>query len=483
MRLNSSTYKNIQDLKYNKKNTPTSIVHLGLGAFFKGHLAFYMNEYNNLNEDTWLIEAVSLKTNTSKKKMQKQDNLYTVHLNGLKTSSHELISSVKNSLFLDEDRKYIMNLLVSENTKLITLTITEKGYCYSPKLEGLDINNSDIKHDFEYFSQPISSIGILCFALQERKTMNLDGITIMSCDNLPSNGELLKKVILDFASQIDRSLKIWIEKNCAFPSTMVDRIVPSVTSEALNKIENTLGLRDECGVICEDYAQFVIENNFVNDIKPDLSKVGVLFVDNIQAYENMKLRILNGTHSALAYIGQLLNINTIYDAINDANIEIFINRMISNEIIPSLELVDGINLEDYSKTIIMRYHNPNIIHKTIQISMDGSLKIPQRWLETLRYLMENNKNFDCIVICLASWMKFTSGLNLESSIVKVDDPKKDLYIKIWNNETSIIDIVKAFFSISDIFDSYFTSNDKLIEKVAISLENINNLKKQIKEIK
>ena len=482
MILNKNNYKSIVQSIYKTDKVDTSIVHLGLGAFFKAHLASYIDEYNSFQDDIWAIEAVSLMTDTSKKLMKRQDNLYTLHLKGFKNSSFKIISSVKNTLFLGEDREHILNLMTSEMVKIISLTITEKGYCYSQSTSGLDSRNPNIQYDLKNLNKSKSAIGLICYAMKRRKEFGFAGITIMSCDNLPSNGKILKKVVLDFAELIDIELKEWIESRCTFPSTMVDRIVPKMTDKSLTQINHEIGMDDFAGIICEDFAQFVIEDKFVGNKRPELSKVGVLFVKEIKYYENMKLRVLNGTHSALAYIGQLLKKETIFEAISDKKLEVFIVNMLKNEIIPSLERVDGVDFEEYAKSIINRYKNPNIIHKTIQISMDGSQKLPQRWLETLKYLINNGKNYDSLAICIASWIKFTSSKNLQNIDIEVNDPLADEFRKIWVQNSTNEDVVRAYFSIENIFESFFLNDEKLIKKVANYLENIENLEDLIQEV-
>ncbi len=483
MILNKNTYINISKNKYNFDGVETSIVHLGLGAFFKAHLSWYIDKYNDINkEDIWAIEAVSLMSDTSKRLMKRQDNLYTLHLKNSKKSSFKLISSLKDSLFLGEDKKHIINLMTSATVKIISLTITEKGYCYSPSVLGLDKKNLNIIHDLENLSNSKSAIGLICYAMQERKKQGICGVTIMSCDNLPSNGKVLKKVVLEFASLIDTCLKDWIENSCTFPSTMVDRIVPKTTDESIAQIKDRIGMDDFAGIVCEDFSQFVVEDNFVNNKKPDLSKVGVLFTKDVQPYENMKLRILNGTHSALAYIGQLLKKETIYEAISDKDLEIFIINMLKNEIIITLKKVDDVDFKEYSQSIINRYKNPNIVHKTIQISMDGSQKLPQRWLETLKYLIENNKKYDSFAIALACWIKFTSSKDLQDKGIYVNDPLANEFKKIWEENNLPKEIVRAYFNLSDIFKSYFSEKEELIEKVSKNLKNITNLESLIQEL-
>ncbi len=308
----------------------TSIVHIGLGAFLKAHFAVYVDDYNKISKDVHLIEAISLRSNNSKKIMSKQDNLYTAHEESGKSSSYSLIKSVKKSLFLTKNRKYINDLALSENIKLITLTITEKGYCYSPSLNGLNVNNPEIIHDLKNLKECKTAIALIFSILKNRKEANIGGLIVLSCDNLPSNGNILRKVILNFASLINKELEIWISKNCAFPSSMVDRIVPKVTEKTLSKIHDKLKIQDNAAVLSEDFKQFIIEDWFIDGSKLKLDKVGVIFVKNIKPYESMKLRILNGTHSALSYIGLLLNKETISEAINDTELEKFILNMVTN---------------------------------------------------------------------------------------------------------------------------------------------------------
>ncbi len=481
MILNNKTYLNLTDVVHHKKNIDASIIHFGLGAFFKAHFCSYIQAYNDLEKEIYLINAISFKSNSTKIIMNQQDNLYTVHERGPKNSSFQVISCIKNALFLEEDRLYINDLLISKKTQIITLTITEKGYYYSPFINGLDINNKDIIHDLKNKKEAKSAIGLICYALQTRRELKLDGLTLMSCDNLPSNGKILKKVILDFAELIDIDLKIWIENKCTFPSTMVDRIVPKMTNESYNYIEEIIKLKDKAGIVCEDFSQFVIEDKFIKK-KPALNEVGVLYVKDIDTYENMKLRILNGTHSAQAYLGVLLKKKTIFDTISEDYLELFIKNLLVKEILPSLQSVEGVNLNVYSQKILQRYRNNNIVHKTIQICMDGSLKLPQRWLSTLKYLLCTNKNYTGFALCLAAWIKCTSSKNLEGQSIEVNDPSALQYLKIWEENESALSIVYAYFSLSDIFEDFFKNEKILIEKVANYLDNIDNLEQLIKEI-
>ena len=482
MILNNTTCGNIKGSKYDTCDIETSIVHIGLGAFFKAHFATYIDNYNSLGEDIWLIEALSLKTNNAKLLMMAQDCKYTVHLNGSKNSSFKSISCVKKALFLGEDKEYILDLMSSRSVKIITLTITEKGYCYNPSLKGLDVKNIDIVSDLEEPCDPKSAVGLLCMALRIRKNRGFDGVTIMSCDNLPSNGKILKKVVLDFAEIINKDLKNWIERMCTFPSTMVDRIVPKITDDSLKQIKQKIGMDDFAGIVCEDFAQFVIEDKFVKNQKPNLSKVGVLFVEDIQNYENMKLRVLNGTHSALAYMGQLLKKETVFEAMRDRNIENFIKTMLAKEIIPTLQKVDGVNFDDYSKNIIKRYKNPNIVHKTVQISADGSQKLPQRWLESIRFLIDNDKRYEHFALCLACWIKFTSSRDIADTALHVNDPLAEVFKKIWIENNSVKNVVESYFKIKSIFDISFLKEKKLMEKVSNYLSNIDHLEDMIEGI-
>lgn len=482
MILNKNTYTQVQERKENYKSKRINIVHLGLGAFFKAHFCSYIQAYNNLGADNYFINAVSLRSDTSTKEMNNQDNLYTVHERASETSSVNLISCIDNSLFLGQDRKKIVELLEADETEIITLTITEKGYCYSPAVSGLDKHNEDIIHDLKNPNNTKSAIALLCYSLEQRKALNKKGLTLMSCDNLPSNGKIFKKIMLDFASLINKDLKNWIETECTFPSTMVDRIVPKMTDESYSYIQNTINLEDNAGIVCEDFSQFVIEDKFVNNQRPSLEKVGVLFVEDIEAYENMKLRILNGTHSALAYFGFLLKKDTIFEAINEEYLEVFINDLLKNEILPSLDDVKNVNLEEYSKEILGRYANKNIVHKTLQICMDGSVKLPQRWLNTIKFLIENNKSYKGFSLCLAAWIKFTSAKGLEGNDIEVNDPSASKYLDIWAKNSSSISIVKAYFSLENIFDSSFLQEEKLIKEVTFYLDNIKNLEDLIKNM-
>ena len=243
----------------------------------------------------------------------------------------------------------------------------------------------------------------------------------MSCDNLPDNGAVVKKVILDFAQKIDTSFAKWVSKEVCFPSSMVDRITPATKDRDILNFAEGYGVYDPALVVHEEFFQWVIEDKF-SSARPKFELAGIQTVLNVELHEKMKVRCLNGTHSALAYLGYLAGYNTIAECVSDDSIVDYIQYLWAKEIIPTLEKPEGENLNDYCSNLLKRYQNPAIEHKTWQIAMDGSQKLPQRILETVSDLLTQNKNFKGLALAIAAWIKYVSGKDLNGEAIDVRDP-------------------------------------------------------------
>ena len=316
------------------------IVHLGLGAFFRAHGAIYIEEAMAASGGDWGICGVSLQSAAVRDALKPQGGCYTALELGPTGRTARLVSSVQEVLVAPENPKAVLGRMTDPATKIVSLTVTEKGYCHDPAKGRLNLSHPDIQHDLTV-ALPRSAIGYLVRALQARRAAGLAPFTVLTCDNLPHNGRMLRGLVLELAKAIDPALAGWIANKGRFPCTMVDRIVPATTAEDIAAVTALTNWIDAAPVVHEPFRQWVIEDDFVGGARPDLAAAGVQMVKDVAPYELMKLRMLNGTHSALAYLGYLAGHETIADCMADATFASFVHRLWNREIIPALTPPSG----------------------------------------------------------------------------------------------------------------------------------------------
>jgi fructuronate reductase len=395
--------KQIRQPTYDVENTRRGIVHLGPGAFHRAHQAVYTDLAMSTSGGSWKIDGVSLRSRDLRDKLVAQDNLYSLAI--LDENPYlQVIGAFNNIFVLGDQRAEVMSAMCDAKTHIISLTVTEKGYCLN-SLGDLDWSNSAIQKDKASPDEPVSAIGLLVAALKERKDNGADQLTIISCDNLSDNGTKLGKAVITFANDVEPELGQWIANNICFPNSMVDSITPATSEELKEQTEKELGVHDAWPIQREAFTQWVIEDKFSGP-RPDWEKVGVTFTQDVYLYEKAKLRVLNGTHSTLAYLGRLCDLETVYQAINEPSFETFIRKLLVNEILPSIGATQEMDLTQYAEDIIQRYHNKHIRHLLSQIAWDGSQKLPFRILNTIRDNLQNNHGISLLCVPIAAWSLF-----------------------------------------------------------------------------
>lgn len=295
-----------------------------------------------------------------------------------------------------------------------------KGYCIDPATGQLDTQNSRIAHDLETPHQPQSAPGLLVEALHRRRERGHAPFTVLSCDNIPDNGHVVREAVLGMAHQRDPALAQWIADHVTFPGTMVDRIVPAATPESLEEIADAIGVADPCAISCEPFIQWVIEDNFVAG-RPAWEDAGVQMVDDVLPWEQMKLRMLNGSHSFLAYLGYLAGYAHISDCMNDTHFRDAARQLMLREQAPTLRIT-GVDLNGYADSLITRFANPALKHRTWQIAMDGSQKLPQRMLDSVRWHLQHGGEWSLLALGVAGWMRYVSGVDDSGAPIDVRDP-------------------------------------------------------------
>ena len=394
--------RGIQTPAYDRRTVTTGIVHFGPGAFHRVHQACYIDDA--LSRDPhWGICEVSLHSTGVRDALSPQDCLYTIAILD-EQSSFRVIGSVKEVLVAPESPGTVLERMVAAATRIVTATITEKGYCLN-KEGGLDLSHPDIVFDLQNPAAPRTFVGFLARALRMRHDMGRDPFNVISCDNLADNGHRLRRAVIEFARASDPSLVAWIEAEVPFPCTMVDSITPATDDALRTRVQESLGVADQWPVQREFFSQWVIENK-LRGPQPDWAAVGVTVTDDVAGFERAKLRLLNGAHSTLAYVGSLAGYETVSGAMNDATLAGFVRSMMLDDVRAGLAAPAGFDLDKYIAAVLRRFRNPTIRHLLAQIAWDGSQKLPFRILPTITENLAAGRSIARLCVPLAAWFHF-----------------------------------------------------------------------------
>lgn len=414
MRLSSATLATlpagIARPAYDRDSQQAGIVHLGIGAFHRAHQAWYTDAAMNRGERDWAITGVSLRSPGVAQQINPQDGLYTLAERSARGSALRIIGSVQRVLVAGENPDAAIDALAAPDTHIISLTVTEKGYCRDDR-GGLD----------HALAQAGSIYPLLAQAFVRRHAAGLPGVTLLSCDNLADNGRRMHALMSEYLDRHMPGLLPWFAAECTCPSTMIDRIVPATSDADRANIAARLGgLEDAACVVTEPFSQWVIEDRFAGP-RPGWELVGAELVHDVRSYETAKLRMLNGAHSMLAYCGLAREHRYVHEAIADPVLRAAALRLMLEEALPSIATAPGQDLAGYAHALIARFANPALNHRLIQIAMDGSQKIPQRWLETLAFHAADDRHCPAILAGIAAWIDHVQGRNV-TRWGAVDDP-------------------------------------------------------------
>ncbi|ELQ5995039.1 fructuronate reductase [Cronobacter dublinensis] len=459
---------------YDRDALAARIVHLGFGAFHRAHQAVYADilaaEYGS---DWGYCEINLIGGEQQIADIRRQDNLYTVAEMSADAWRARVVGVVKSALHAQVDGpEAVFAALCQPQVAIVSLTITEKGYCHSPATGELVMDNPLIAADLAHPHQPSSAVGVIVEALARRKAAGLKGFSVMSCDNMPENGHVARNVVTAYARAVDAQLADWIDAHVTFPSTMVDRIVPAVTPQTLDKIAELTGVRDPAGVACEPFRQWVIEDNFVAG-RPAWEKAGAQLVRDVVPFEEMKLRMLNGSHSFLAYLGYLAGYAHINDCMGDDHYRRAARLLMLNEQAPTLS-VQGVDLARYADLLIERYSNPALRHRTWQIAMDGSQKLPQRWLDSIRWHRAHGSRHDLLTLGVAGWMRYVSGVDDAGNAIDVCDPLLTTIQQAVSASENGEARVKALLGLTAIFGNDLAAQPEFVADVTAAFTRLSS---------
>lgn len=387
---------------YDPQTCRIGVVHFGPGAFHRAHQAYFLDRLLS-RDPRWGICGVSLHSPTVRDALVPQDCLYTLaELD--ENPSFRVIGALRELLVATESPERVLTKLCDPQTHVVTLTVTEKGYCLDAAGD-LDMQHPDIAHDANSPQSPASVVGFLVEALARRRAARMRPPTIISCDNLTENGTRLARAVSQLAATRDPDLARWIETEVCFPCTMVDSITPATTEKLKERVNAMLGVIDRWPVQRESFVQWVMEDRFGSPV-PDWQAAGIVVTNDVAAYEKAKLRLVNGAHSTLAYTGLLLGHETIEQAMRDPLLSAFVRALMLEDIVPSLTAPRGLDLGGYVRSILKRFQNSAIRHQLSQIAWDGSQKLPVRIFGTIRDALAAGRPIDRLCVPVAAWMHF-----------------------------------------------------------------------------
>ncbi|HEX2943204.1 MAG TPA: mannitol dehydrogenase family protein, partial [Rhodopila sp.] len=412
----------VQVPRFDPARVAAGIVHLGLGGFHRAHMARYTHNLMGRRPDAlaWGIAGAGLMPADRRMKdsLPPQDNLYTLVERDAAGETVSVIGSLADVIFAGEDSGPLLATIDRPEIRIVSLTITEHGYCLNRSTKQLDPDHPLIQRDLATPERPASAIGIIVEALRRRRAAGQPPFTALSCDNIQHNGDVLRAAVLALAKLRDPALSDWIEQSVSFPSTMVDRITPLTSEQDVAELTRRTGIVDRWPVFCETFTQWVIEDRFPLG-RPAWDEVGAQFVTDVAPYEFMKLRLLNGSHLAVAGVGRLAGYVTIDESMADPLISRYMTALMDRETGPTLPEVPGIDLADYKATLIERFANPAIKDTVERVNTDAPLNI---LVDPIRDRLRTGGSIDLLALALAAWLRRVRGEDEQGQRIVIHHP-------------------------------------------------------------
>ena len=417
---------NVARPSYSKDKLSAGILHFGPGNFHRAHQAVYLDRLMNLGLDhDWGIVGASVMPPDTRLReaMLKQDLLSTVVTQSSNISEAQIIAPMVDYLPVG-DSQAMLDTMADTNIRIVSLTVTEGGYFVDAETGQFDPSHPAIVADVAAFDSPNTVFGLIVKGLEQRRANKQLAFTVMSCDNLPHNGHSARNAVIGFAKLVNPELAEWIAENSSFPNGMVDRITPATGDLERERVRSLFGVNDNVPVFCEDYIQWVLEDNFVAG-RPAFEKAGVEIVPDVAPYETMKIRILNGGHAVLAYPAALLGIEYVHEALHDNRIKDFLVALEEREIVSVVPDVPGINLTDYVDSVVRRFSNPAIADTIGRLCFDGSNRQPKFIVPTITDKLEAGGSIDGLALASAFWCRYCEGVDEAGNEIPSNDPSWD----------------------------------------------------------
>ncbi len=409
---------------YSRVRGRQRIVHIGAGAFHRAHQAVYLDDLLARGPSgEWEICGVGLleQDRAIHRALAAQDCLYTVVELSAAGARARVVGSLLEHIYAPESPQTAIERMADAACRIVSLTVTESGYLVDQWTGRFDSDHRHVRHDLEHPTEPQGWLGYVVEALDRRRRHGLPPFTVLSCDNLQHNGDVARQAVLAFAELRDPSLGQWIEAHGAFPNTMVDRITPATTDEHRRMVESQFGIQDACPVVTEPFRQWIIEDRFAAG-RPEWERAGALMTSAVLPYEKIKIRLLNGSHQALCYLGMLLGYEYVHQAIADAQIANFVRRMMREEVAPLLAAVPGIDLVDYQNTVVERFANPAIQDRLCRIGTDASTRMAKFVLPSIAGQAARGGPVRLLSLAVAGWLRCLLGTDERGRPIALADP-------------------------------------------------------------
>ncbi len=455
--------KGVERPAYDRSAVKVGVVHLGIGAFHRAHQAEVFDRALAAGDLRWGVRGASLMSAGVRDQLNPQDGLYTLAVRDGEQTTLRVIGAVSDVLVAPEDPVAVVEAIAAADTHLATLTITEKGYRLDPASGALIEDDPDVASDLASLEAPRTAPGFLVAGLALRRARGLGPLTVISCDNIPRNGARIRDAVLAVALRHDSALAAWIERTCAFPQTMIDRIVPATTAEDVETLSQRLGIADRGMVKTEPFTQWVIEDRFAGE-RPDFESLGVQVTKDVGRYEDAKLRLLNGAHSALAYLGGLSGLTFMHQVVAEPAFAAYVERL-WDEAEATLEPPEGLDLAAYRQELKARFANPALEHRTHQIAMDGSQKLPQRLLAGVAIRLERGLRIDAMALGIAAWMRWQDGKADDGAAHVVDDPLAETTSRLLTGVTDPTARAGSLFGLRAVFPARLAADPHFIGPV------------------
>ncbi|MCW2867250.1 MAG: Mannitol dehydrogenase domain protein [Marmoricola sp.] len=411
---------------YDRAALVPAVVHIGVGGFHRAHQGVYLDELARTGETGWGLVGVGMRSPEMGEVLAAQDRLYLVVERDAEEDRASVVGVMTRYLYAPEDPEAVLATLADEGTRLVTLTITGTSYLVDPhtgEFEGED--DDEIAAELQDPAHPSTVFGYVVEALARRRQDGVPPFTVLSCDNMQSNGRAARTAITSFARLRDADLADWIEQEVAFPSSMVDRITPATTPEERDQITADIGVADRWPVVTEPFRQWVVEDSFSHG-RPPLDRVGVQFVADVAPYEDMKTRLLNAGHTALGYLGYLAGFRTTDELMADPVFRRYLTTMMAEEIVPGLQEVPGVDLAAYQQTLVERLSNPRMGDQLARLCRRGSTKVPNYLLPSIRAAQEEGRSYRLLALAVAGWIRFLRGYDYAGESTPVQGPRMHL---------------------------------------------------------
>jgi fructuronate reductase len=437
------------------------IVHLGIGAFHRAHQAVFTEDAAvAAGEDGWGICGVTQRSAAVVEQLRPQDCLYAVLERGVGEPALRVVGQVHDVLFAADEPDRLRERIAAPSTRVVTLTVTEKGYRRAAT-GGLDLQDPMVRADLAGAAR--TAVGQLVWGLAARAAGSGAPVSVLSCDNLTDNGQVLRQLVLDFCHALPSArgdrLAAWVEDHVSFPSSMVDRIVPSTTAADRADAAALLGLTDEALVVAEPFRQWVVQDRFAAG-RPPWEKAGADLVDDVRPFELLKLRMLNGTHSLLAYLGSLRGHDTIAEAVADDQLARAATRYLSEDAAPTLEAPPGLDPAAYGRQVLERFANPALRHRTRQVAMDGSQKLPVRLLPTISARLGAGAEPRWATLAVAAWMAcVVAGTDARGRPLDLEDPLAERLRDAAEGSSDATGVVDRLLGVREVFDAELAGSE------------------------